>query len=105
MVVSYSQLIRAYPAGGGAYTVALENLGVIFGLVAASALLIDYTLTASVSIAASVEAIVSAAPSVDTERVPIAVALIMLIALGNLRGLRESGHHVRVSRPTDSCSS
>ncbi|MGE3074705.1 MAG: APC family permease [Dehalococcoidia bacterium] len=91
VVVSYSQLIRAYPAGGGAYTVALENLGVVFGLVAASALLIDYTLTASVSIAASVEAIVSAAPSVDPGRVPIAVGLILIIALGNLRGLRESG--------------
>lgn len=91
VVISYSQLIRAYPTGGGAYTVALENLGVIFGLVAASALLIDYTLTASVSIAASVEAIVSAAPSVDTARVPLAVGLIGLIALGNLRGLRESG--------------
>ena len=91
VVVSYSQLIRAYPSGGGAYTVALENLGVIAGLIAASALLIDYTLTASVSIAACVEAIVSASPGVDGVRVPLAVGLIALIALGNLRGIRESG--------------
>ncbi|MEO8539361.1 MAG: APC family permease [bacterium] len=91
VVISYSQLIRAYPAGGGAYTVALENLGAIFGLIAASSLLIDYTLTAAVSIAACVEAIVSAAPSVDHVRIYLAVALISLIALGNLRGIRESG--------------
>jgi len=91
VVVSYSQLIKAYPSGGGAYTVALENLGVIAGLIAAASLLIDYTLTAAVSIAACVEAIVSAAPDVDSARVPIAVGLIALIALGNLRGIRESG--------------
>lgn len=91
VVISYSQLIRAYPAGGGAYTVALENLGMWAGLIAAAALLIDYTLTASVSIAACVEAIVSAAPGVDSVRVPLAVGLIALIALGNLRGVRESG--------------
>jgi amino acid transporter len=91
VIVSYSQLIRAYPAGGGAYTVALENLGVIPGLVAAAALLIDYTLTVAVSIAACVEAIVSAVPGVDPFRVPLAVGLVLLIALGNLRGVRESG--------------
>ena len=61
VIVSYSQLIRAYPAGGGAYTVAHENLGRWPGLVAAASLLIDYTLTVAVSIAACVEAIVSAA--------------------------------------------
>ncbi|HNM79100.1 MAG TPA: APC family permease, partial [Tepidiformaceae bacterium] len=91
VVISYSQLIKAYPAGGGAYTVALENLGPIFGLIAASALLIDYTLTGAVSIAASVEAIVSAFPDVDGVRVYVAIGLIGLIALGNLRGIRESG--------------
>jgi amino acid transporter len=91
VIVSYSQLIRAYPQGGGAYTVALENLGVLPGLVAAAALLIDYTLTVAVSIAACVEAIVSASPGVDDFRIPLAVALVALIALGNLRGIRESG--------------
>jgi len=91
VVVSYSQLIKAYPSGGGAYTVALENLGVTAGLIAAASLLIDYTLTAAVSIAACVEALVSAAPDVDGIRVPLAIVLIALIALGNLRGIRESG--------------
>lgn len=91
VVISYGQLIKAYPKGGGAYTVALDNLGAVAGLVAASSLLIDYTLTAAVSIAACVEAIVSAAPSTDEVRVPLALGLICLIALGNLRGIRESG--------------
>jgi amino acid transporter len=91
VVVSYRQTIRAYPNGGGAYIVAHENIGMIAGLVAASSLLIDYVLTVSVSIAACVEAIYSAAPSVHDYAVPLAVALVGLIALGNLRGLRESG--------------
>ncbi len=91
VIVSYSQLIRAYPAGGGAYTVAHENLGRWPGLVAAASLLIDYTLTVAVSIAACVEAIVSAAPGVHPYAVPLAVALVVMIALGNLRGVRESG--------------
>lgn len=91
VVVSYRQLVRAYPGGGGAYTVALENLGPLPGLVAAAALLIDYTLTVAVSIAACVEAIVSAFPDVHTYAVPLAVVLVLVIALGNLRGIRESG--------------
>ena len=91
VIVSYSQLIRAYPAGGGAYTVAHENLGRWPGLVAGASLLIDYTLTAAVSIAACVEAIVSAVPAVHPYAVPLAVGLISLIALANLRGVRESG--------------
>jgi len=91
VIISYSQLIRAYPAGGGAYIVAMENLGRVAGIVAGAALLIDYTLTVSVSIAASVEAIVSAAPGAHDFAVPLAVALVGVIALGNLRGVRESG--------------
>lgn len=91
VIVSYSQLIRAYPAGGGAYIVAMENLGRVAGIVAGAALLIDYTLTVSVSISASVEAIVSAAPGAHDFAVPLAVALVGVIALGNLRGVRESG--------------
>lgn len=91
VVVSYRQIIRAYPKGGGAYTVAHENLGVVPGLVAASALLVDYVLTVSVSIAACVEAIVAAFPGVETAAVPLAIGLVVLIAVGNLRGIRESG--------------
>jgi amino acid transporter len=72
VVVSYRQVIRAYPAGGGAYTVAHENLGVTPGLLAASALLIDYVLTVAVSVAACVEAIVSAFEGVHDFAVPLA---------------------------------
>lgn len=91
VVISYRQIIRAYPSGGGAYIVAHENLGVVAGLTAASALMIDYVLTVAVSIAACVEAIVSASSGVEAFAVPVAVALVVLISFGNLRGLRESG--------------
>ncbi|MBI5947995.1 MAG: APC family permease [Chloroflexi bacterium] len=91
VVASYRQTIRAYPNGGGAYIVAHENLGVWAGLTAAAALLIDYVLTVAVSIAACTEAIYSAAPSVHAYAVPLAVGLTTVIAMGNLRGIRESG--------------
>ena len=91
VVISYRQTVRAYPQGGGAYRVAHTNLGPNAGLLAASALLIDYVLTVSVSITAGVAAIASAAPSVDEHRVPIAVGFIVFITLVNLRGVKESG--------------
>lgn len=91
VVASYRQTVRAYPNGGGAYIVAHENIGALAGLIAAAALLIDYVLTVAVSIAACVEAIVSAVPDVHAFAVPVAVSLTVLIALGNLRGIRESG--------------
>ncbi|HXQ37321.1 MAG TPA: APC family permease, partial [Anaerolineales bacterium] len=83
--------IYGYPSGGGSYVVARENLGTIFGLIAASALLIDYLLTAAVSLTAGVEAIASAIPSLWPHRVLIALILLGLITLANLRGLRETG--------------
>jgi amino acid transporter len=91
VVVSYRQTVRAYPNGGGAYIVAHENLGTAAGLIAAASLLVDYVLTVSVSISASVEAITSAAPSVAAFAVPLSCAMVVLIAIGNLRGLKESG--------------
>jgi amino acid transporter len=91
VVISYRQIIRAYPSGGGAYIVAHENLGVVAGLTAASSLMIDYVLTVAVSIAACVEAIVSASAGVESFAVPVAVGLVLLVSYGNLRGLRESG--------------
>ncbi len=91
VVLSYSQTIRAYPHGGGAYTVAMENLGRFAGLTAGAALLIDYTLTVAVSISASVEAIVAAEPALLGAAVPLAAAMIATIATANLRGVRESG--------------
>lgn len=91
VVTSYRQTVRAYPHGGGAYIVARENLGDIPGLTAASALLIDYTLTVSVSIAAGVAAVVSAVPAVAPHRLTIALAFVALVSLANLRGVREAG--------------
>jgi amino acid transporter len=91
VVVSYRQTVRAYPAGGGAYIVAHENLGVFAGLLAASSLMIDYVLTVAVSVVAGVDAIVSAAPSLHRYDVEISLAFIAFVALANLRGVRESG--------------
>lgn len=88
---SYRQTVHAYPHGGGSYTVSRENLGTQAGLIAASALLIDYVLTVAVSIAAGTAAITSAMPALYDYRVLIAVLFIGLITLINLRGIRESG--------------
>jgi len=91
LALSYFQTIPAYPAGGGSYTVARENLGRGLGLVAAGALLIDYVLTAAVSLTAGVAAIASAFPVLWPHRTLLALVLLVLITLANLRGLRESG--------------
>lgn len=91
VAVSYYQTIYGYPSGGGSYVVARENLGTVFGLIAASALLIDYVLTAAVSLTAGVEAIASAVPALWSYRVVLALLLLGAIALANLRGLRETG--------------
>jgi amino acid transporter len=90
IVSSYRQTIFAYPKGGGDYTVTKENLGRSASLVTAAALLIDYTLTVAVSIAAGVSAITSALPNLHVSRVPLALVFIGLLAMGNLRGVRES---------------
>ena len=91
VVISYRQTVRAYPNGGGAYIVAHENLGTTAGLVAASALLIDYVLTVSVSVAAAMDALASLDSGFRPFALEIAVGVVALIALVNLRGLRESG--------------
>ena len=91
VAISYFQTIHGYPSGGGSYVVARDNLGTKTGLVAASALLIDYLLTAAVSLTAGVEAIASAFPVLWQYRVLIALLLLVLITLANLRGLRETG--------------
>lgn len=88
---SYRQTIIAYPQGGGTYIVSRENLGTTPALVAASALLIDYVLTVAVSMSAAVAAITSAVHPLEPYRVELAVALIALVTLANLRGLKESG--------------
>jgi amino acid transporter len=94
--LSYRQTIFAYPGGGGSYTVARENLGVMPGLVAAAALLTDYILTVSVSIASGVDAIISAYPSVNVHRVTFCIVAALLLMVVNLRGVRESGAAFRV---------
>lgn len=91
VVTSYRQTILAYPNGGGSYIVSSDNLGRIPGLVAAAALMIDYTLTVAVSVAAGVAAVTSAFPSLLDDSVMICVVATVLITLGNLRGIRESG--------------
>src|SRR6185437_8033286 len=88
---SYRQTIHAYPTGGGAYIVAKENIGPMAGLIAAASLLVDYTLTVSVSISAGVLAITSAAPRLDPFRVEMCLVFLAVLMLGNLRGIRESG--------------
>jgi amino acid transporter len=89
--LSYIQTIKEYPSGGGAYIVGRENIGTGAGLVAASALLVDYVLTVAVSVAAGVAAITSAAPELLDYRVILAVLAVSVITWGNLRGVRESG--------------
>ncbi|HSK95849.1 MAG TPA: APC family permease [Euzebyales bacterium] len=91
VVTSYRQTIHAYPSGGGAYIVARDNLGRVPALVAGAALLVDYTLTVAVSISAGVAAVLSVYPGLRDARVTIALAVVVFIALVNLRGTRESG--------------
>jgi amino acid transporter len=90
--ISYRQVCRAYPNGGGAYVVAKENLKPIFGLIAAAALLIDYVMTVAVSTAAAIAQIQSVIPQAYEVRIEIALVSISLITIANLRGLRESGN-------------
>lgn len=90
VVISYQQTISAYPNGGGSYIVASENLGPRAGLVAAGALLTDYVLTVSVSVAAGVAALTSIFPQAYDWRVTIGIAFVVILCVGNLRGARES---------------
>src|SRR6186713_1037799 len=90
--VSYRQVCRAYPNGGGAYVVARTNLAPVFGLIAAASLLIDYVMTVAVSTASAITQIQSVFPAAYDVRIQIAFASISLITIANLRGLRESGN-------------
>ena len=91
VISSYRQTIRAYPQGGGAYLVTKDNLGVGPALVAGAALLIDYVLTVAVSVAAGMAAVTSAVPALFPYRTWLAVLAVALVAIVNLRGIRESG--------------
>ena len=94
VVASYRQTCHAYPGGGGAFAVSLDNFGVNAALVAASALLVDYVMTVAVSIVSGVVAVTSAVPSLAGHAVLLSVAAVVLLVTVNLRGLRESSASV-----------
>ncbi len=96
VALSYQQTVRAYPNGGGSYVVSRENLGLLPGLIAAASLMFGYVATVAVSVASGVAAITSAFPSLFGSRMYIAVGLIILVMIGNLRGVRESGRFFAV---------
>jgi amino acid transporter len=91
LVLSYRQIIKAYSSSGGAYVVSRDNFGGLVASVAGSALIIDYILTVAVSVSAGTAALTSAFHALEPWRVVIAVSFVVLLAWGNLRGLRESG--------------
>lgn len=91
LATSYWQTIRAYPNNGGAYIVSRDNLGANFSLLAAAALMIDYILNVAVGISAGIAALVSAVPSLHPYTLPLCIAVLVIIALANLRGTQESG--------------
>jgi len=91
LYLSYRQTIGAYPQGGGSYTVAKENLGTRFGLLAAAALMLDYILNVAVGISAGVGALVSAVPALHPHTLLLCLAILAVLAVTNLRGIRESG--------------
>lgn len=92
VTISYQQTIHAYPSGGGAYTVVKENLGITGALIAGAALLLDYILLAAVATSSGVAQVVSAFPVLFPYRVLISVVCLVLIAIANLRGVKESGN-------------
>ncbi|MFB7999579.1 amino acid permease [Streptomyces sp. NPDC056002] len=91
VVLSYRQVVYAYPSGGGSYEVASTNLGSSAGLVVAASLLVDYVMTVAVSVASGVDNIISALPALNDYRVLLAVGFVALLTAINLRGVRESG--------------
>jgi amino acid transporter len=91
VALSYRQTVHAYPNGGGSYIVSRINLGLAPGMIAAASLMVGYVATVSVSVAAGVAAITSAFPALYGERVLLCIGLVILMALANLRGVRESG--------------
>ena len=91
LIFSYRQTIDSYPKGGGSYIVSRENLGILPSLVAGASLTIDYILTVAVSTCAGTAAITSAFPQLLTHKVSITIIIIIIMAIGNLRGISESG--------------
>ena len=96
VAISYSQVIRGYPNGGGSYAVAKANLGAYPALIAGASLVVDYILTVAVSTAAGVAAIVSAVPELHDLRIELAAGAVAVLTLANLRGVRESGTYFAI---------
>jgi len=91
VVLSYRQVVRAYPSGGGSYEVASRNLGRTAGLVVAGALMVDYIMTVAVSVASGVDNIISAVPQLNDYRIGLNLGFVVILMAMNLRGIRESG--------------
>ncbi|HAM01746.1 MAG TPA: DNA-binding protein [Acidimicrobiaceae bacterium] len=91
VTICYRDVVRAYPKAGGSYVVSRDNFGPNIAQIAGAALLISYTITVAVSVAAGADAIISAVPKLGGEAVPLSVAFVVLLAYGNLRGIREAG--------------
>ena len=91
VAASYFQVVKAYPKAGGAYIVARDNFGPRIAQVAAVAIMIDYTVTVAISVAAGVDAITSAIPSLAPYNLELSIVFVLLLAFGNLRGIREAG--------------
>lgn len=91
VILSYRQVVHAYPGGGGSYEVVTQNLGQGAGMVVAASLMVDYVMTVAVSVAAGVDNIISAVPMLNPYRVSMAVGFVALLTVMNLRGVRESG--------------
>ena len=91
VTVCYREVVRSYPEAGGSYVVSRDNFGPNVAQIAGAALLISYTITVAVSVAAGTDAIISAVPSLGSVAVPLSIAFVVLIAYGNLRGLKEAG--------------
>ena len=91
VVISYRQVVHAYPGGGGSYEVVSQNLGRSAGMIVAAALMVDYIMTVAVSVAAGVDNIISAVPALNTHRVVLAIGFVAILTAMNLRGVRESG--------------
>ncbi|RSM47104.1 APC family permease [Amycolatopsis balhimycina DSM 5908] len=91
VVLSYRQVVKAYPSGGGSYEVASRNLGRSAGLVVAGALMVDYIMTVAVSVASGVDNIISAVPGLNDYRIVLNLGFVLVLMAMNLRGIRESG--------------
>ena len=91
VTICYRDVVRCYPKAGGSYVVSRDNFGPNVAQIAGAALLISYTITVAVSVAAGADAIISAAPALGRYAVPLSIAFVVILAYGNLRGIREAG--------------